>query len=165
VKLYRLRAGEILAGDRDSPISRLHGRTMRELLQRLGDHARGELGPDVFTSALVDRAVEAGDWFGSSLVVSDVRLERELDWAREEGARVWWISAREGPRPRPHITEGIAALRVKCYQDGDASIANVGTLEQLFEHVDRVLASQGLSFELEPLARAFEGGDSIISWP
>lgn len=132
--LYGVSALDLLDADKEAIIPRL-GRSIRELVQHLGDHVRQELGPDILIRRLVERAVARGEWMQTSLAITDGRMDLEVEWARQQGAAVWWIVRRDAPPVRPHLTES-AAVRVKQFQDGDAVIENDGTPAELFAKVD-----------------------------
>jgi hypothetical protein len=128
------------------------GRSVRELLQRLGDHVRGELGADILLRRLVEGLEARCKWNDggrSRRSWSPIAASSSRSIGRaEHGASVWWISRPNAPLARPHATEGVAAVRLRCYQPGDITISNDGTEEQLAEQVDAALAAIGVDLEL-----------------
>lgn len=136
--LYGITPLEILTEDKEAIIPRL-GRSLREIVQHLGDHAKSELGPDILIRRLVERCVARGEWMQTDLVVTDGRTDLEIEWARRSGASVWWIRRDNAPPVRPHYTESIAALHIKHAQPGDILINNGGTEDDLFDQVDAAL--------------------------
>jgi len=136
--LYGVCPTEFLFSDKDAPIVRL-GRSVRELLQHLGDQIRAEAGPDILIRRLVERCVARGEWMQTDLVITDGRTDIEIEWARQRGAIVWWIRRPAAPDVRPHHTESIAALHIKHFREGDFTIVNEGSEAQLFQSVDSVL--------------------------
>lgn len=138
--LYGVMPCEYLFGDKDAPITRL-GRSVRELLQHLGDQIREEAGPDILIRRLVERSVARGEWMQTDLVITDARADIEIEWARQQGAIVWWVRRPGAPDVRPHHTESIAALHLKQFRDGDFTIVNEGTPEALYQQVDSAIAA------------------------
>jgi hypothetical protein len=138
--LYGISALDVLDADKEAIIPRL-GRSLRELVQHLGDHVRQELGPDILIRRLVERTVARGEWAQTDLVITDGRLDIEIEWARHQGAAIWWISRENAVPVRPHATESIGAVRVKQFYEGDIVLKNDGAPEQLFEQVDRAIAA------------------------
>lgn len=133
--LHGIAPSEYLRHDQEATIPRL-GRSVREIVQTLGDHLRAELGPDILIRRLVERAVERGQWRQTDMVIPDVRTDLEVEWARREGAIVWWVRRPNAPEARPHHTERIAAIHLKQVQPGDRTLVFDGTQEQLLEAVD-----------------------------
>lgn len=140
--LYGVAPAEVLDDDKEKTITRL-GKSVRELVQDLGDHVRAELGQDILIRRLVDRAIERGDWKNSPLVITDGRRPLEITWAREARATVVWVTRSDAPAVRPHHTEAIAMLRKTHYREGDCELVNDGTPEQLYEQVDAILETLG----------------------
>jgi dephospho-CoA kinase len=136
MSVYGVAPAELL--ERKEEIIPRLGRSPREILQACGDHARELLGRDIFIRRLVERAVERGVWNGD-LVITDARTEAELDFAREQGAAVWWVERPAAAEVRPHPTEAIAKLRIAHQSPRDRHLVNAGTLEELYEQVDAAL--------------------------
>lgn len=136
--LYGVSPVEWLA-DKDAIIPRL-GRSPRELLQHLGDHARRECGPDILIRRLVERTVARGEWKQANLVITDGRMDYEVEWARPQGASIWWLRRDNAPPVRPHQTESIGALHVKQYREGDFVLYNHGA-DALIGQVEDVLST------------------------
>jgi hypothetical protein len=136
--LYGIDALELLAEDKDAIIPRL-GRSLREIVQHLGDHARAELGPDILIRRLVERCVARGEWMQTDFVITDGRTDLELEWARQQGASVWWIRRQNAPPVRPHPTESIGAMHIKHGKPADVVINNDGGEDELLDQVDAQL--------------------------
>jgi hypothetical protein len=136
--LYGIEPMTLLAENKEAPITRLD-RSLREIVQELGDHARATCGRDILIRRLRERATARGDWRQSDIVITDGRTEAEIDWARSEGASIWWVSRPSAPAVRDHATERTEALRIKLFLPYDFSITNTGTVEDLYLQVDRAL--------------------------
>lgn len=140
--VYGVTVAECLDEDKERLLTRL-GKSVRELVQDLGDHARGELGQDILIRRLADRAMERGDWKNAPLVITDGRRPLEVEWARVARATVVWVTRTNAPPVRPHHTEAITMLREKHYREGDCELVNDGTAEQVYEQVDAILETLG----------------------
>jgi len=113
----------------------------RRLMQSLGDWGR-ELDQNFWIRIAEQRIAGVRDYnksletFGliSGVVISDLRLETELEWVRRLGGQVWHIY-RDGASPViGHVTE-----RRHLPTFGDKILHNNGTLEQLFSSVEELL--------------------------
>lgn len=108
----------------------------RELLQRLGSALRG-VDPDVFVRCLHRelRQLKSRDPDACAFVVDDVRFENELDYLRDNGFLMVYISRNVPAEHMPtgtHESEtGALALARKC----DAHVVNDGCLSALRELV------------------------------
>lgn len=136
--LYGIDTFELM-GDKEATIERRQ-RSVRDLVQDLGDHVRTVCGPRILIDRLVERTRAAGDWqTGHPLVITDGRTEAEVDWVRAQGGRIWWVRSDNAQLVRPHGTERVEGLRLKVHQPDDATITNNGTIEALYVQVDRAL--------------------------
>jgi hypothetical protein len=140
--LYGLDALQLLTADKEAVVPS-RGRSIRQLVQHLGDHVRAECGEEILIKRLIERCMARGEWMQCDLVITDGRTDREIEWARSQGAAVWWVRRPGAPAVLPHSTEAIAWLHSKHHQPGDATFVNDGTLEQLYEAVDAALATMG----------------------
>jgi hypothetical protein len=136
--LYGVEPMTLVAEDKEAILPRLE-RSLRELVQDLGDHARATCGQDILIRRLRERATARGDWRQSDIVITDGRTEAEIDWARSEGASIWWVNRPNAPLVRDHGTERVEALRIKLYQPHDFSITHTGTIEDLYLQADRAI--------------------------
>lgn len=141
--LYGVDPVEYLVDDKDAPLPRLN-RSVRELLQHLGDHVRAEGGPEILINRLVQRCKQRGEWGQCDIVITDGRTDLEIEWARANGAAVWWVYRKLTTAVRPHHTESIAALHIKHALPGDFRLDNDGTTEQLYERIDAALEAMGI---------------------
>lgn len=98
-------------------------RSPRYLMQTLGtEWGRHLVGEDLWIAHLERRT----KYYGSRIVVTDVRYEDEAQWIRAQGGRVWHITRRDIAAVRAHSSE--EGLRI----DGqDLVIDNNSTLEEL----------------------------------
>lgn len=137
--LYGVSPLEYLDEDKERVIERL-GLSVRELLQRLGDHVREVAGDDILIRRLVERVHARGEWGQQHLVITDLRLAKEIDWVRRMGGRIWWVKRTRAAAVRTHATEAIERLMLLHYAKEDAVILNDRDLESLHGYVDQTLS-------------------------
>lgn len=132
----------------------------RQLLQGLGDWARGNLGQDILrrhAEMLIRHASRNG--VARDFVITDVRTADEILWVWGKGGYVWRVQKPAAPvAVDEHHTESIEhaltqagerwrlmhpELAHRHTMGADWILSNGGTLEQLHEQVDQALAALG----------------------
>jgi hypothetical protein len=118
---------------KERPIPGL-GRSYRELAQTLGtEWGRQVLGESFWTDVLAGHCAARK---GTRFVVTDVRFPNELQLIRASGGAVWQV-VRHHLRPvRSHESE--TAIEE---EDPDAVLFNTGTIEQLQDRIEALLAN------------------------
>lgn len=106
---------------------------VRRLLQRLGtDAVRSVLGDGLWIHAL-DRQVVGVD----RVVITDVRFPNEVEYVRlARGGQLWWVFRDGVSAINGHASEHAVGRTVF-----DLGIYNNGTLEQLYEQIDKRLGA------------------------
>lgn len=99
------------------------GKTVRELLQGVGQGLRNAIDPDLWVKALFANTVEC-----SNFIIADVRYPNELEAIKERGGILIRID-RKGAGAGNHDSE----TALDDYQDWDFHIGNNGSLKELFE--------------------------------
>ena len=99
------------------------GKTVRELLQEVGQGLRDAIDPDVWVKALF---ANTDGW--SNYIIADVRYPNELMAIKERGGVLIRI-ARNGAGAGNHSSE----TALDDYNDWDFHIGNNGSMEELFE--------------------------------
>jgi hypothetical protein len=120
-------------GLKEQPMPGL-GHSYRELAQTLGtEWGRGCFGELFWVQVLHEhRARMVGN---QRVVITDVRFPNELAYVRSQGGRVWEVVRQHLQPVRPHVSE--QALEAEA---PDAVLFNTGTLDQLHERIDALLA-------------------------
>ena len=99
------------------------GKTVRELLQEVGQGLRDAIDPDVWVKALF---ANTEDW--ANIIIADVRYPNELEAIKERGGVLIRID-RNGAGAGNHSSE----TALDDYNDWDFHIGNNGSMEELFE--------------------------------
>lgn len=111
------------------------GKSPRELMQTLGtEWGRNLVHPDLWM-ILAKEAILAHLALGRCVVITDVRFENEAAFVRELGGTVWHVDRPGAGTVHAHTSEsGVNLL------NSDMHIPNKGTLDQLFQSVDWMMA-------------------------
>jgi len=107
--------------------------SFRELLQRYGTEAHREIfGMDFW----LEYTLPLGGYYpGRAIVVSDVRFENEANRIKELGGFVWFID-------RPSVFPGADLHASETFDfDEDLVVVNDGTIEELYEEVEKALVA------------------------
>ena len=99
------------------------GKTVRELLQEVGQGLRDAIDPDLWVKALF---ANTEDW--ANIIIADVRYPNELEAIKERGGILLRID-RKGAGAGDHSSE----TALDDYNDWDFHIGNNGSMEDLFE--------------------------------
>ena len=99
------------------------GKTVRELLQEVGQGLRDAIDPNLWIKALF---ANTEGW--SNYIIADVRYPNELEAIKERGGILLRID-RNGAGAGNHSSE----TALDDYQDWDFHIGNNGSMEELFE--------------------------------
>jgi dephospho-CoA kinase len=99
------------------------GKTVRELLQEVGQGLRDAIDPDVWVKALF---ANTEDW--ANIIIADVRYPNELEAIKERDGVLIRID-RNGAGAGNHSSE----TALDDYNDWDFHIGNNGSMEDLFE--------------------------------
>ena len=99
------------------------GKTVRELLQEVGQGLRDAIDPDVWVKALF---ANTEDW--ANIIIADVRYPNELEAIKERDGILLRID-RKGAGAGNHSSE----TALDDYNDWDFHIGNNGSMEELFE--------------------------------
>lgn len=99
------------------------GKTVRELLQEVGQGLRDAIDPDIWVKALF---ANTEDW--ANIIIADVRYPNELEAIKERGGILIRID-RKGAGAGNHSSE----TALDNYNDWDFHIGNNGSMEDLFE--------------------------------
>lgn len=99
------------------------GKTVRELLQEVGQGLRDAIDPNLWIKALF---ANTEDW--SNYIIADVRYSNELEAIKERDGVLIRID-RNGAGAGNHSSE----TALDDYNDWDVHIENNGSLESLFE--------------------------------
>ena len=99
------------------------GKTVRELLQEVGQGLRDAIDPDLWVKALF---ANTEDW--ANIIIADVRYPNELEAIKERGGILIRID-RNGAGAGNHSSE----TALDDYNDWDFHIGNNGSMEDLFE--------------------------------
>jgi hypothetical protein len=107
----------------------------RRLLQAFGtDVARKLFGEDVWVDAMVKRVREL-QADGRSVVITGLRFPNEIDAVYERLAgTTYWVDRGDATHGGGHASE--TSVRPEMF---DRVIPNQGTLDELYEHVDRLI--------------------------
>lgn len=141
-----LSPAEMDSAVKDLPNARLHGMSLRKMLEAQGDMMRATFGEDILIR-LADQEITA-HFHGkqgahlTDFVITDLRTEAEAAWVRKNNGHVWHVRNIKSANLSAHYTAQPIAIH-----PGEAVLINEGTLEQLYEQVDFMLEIQGL---LEP---------------
>lgn len=112
------------------------GLTVRQLLQTLGtEWGRECLHPNVWTTIWLRRALETLA-AGHKVVCDDVRRENEAAAIRSLEGHLWRITRPGIERTTSHASEGA----LDNYSGFDVHLANSGTLQDLYAHIDALNA-------------------------
>ena len=101
------------------------GKTVRELLQEVGQGLRDAVDPNLWIKALF---ANTEDW--SNYIIADVRYPNELEAIKERDGVLIRID-RNGAGAGNHSSE----TALDDYNDWDVHIENNGSLESLFENM------------------------------
>lgn len=116
------------------------GKSPRELMQTLGtDWGRFLVAPDLWTRLarrVIDEARTSAEFgYAPALVISDVRFANEAALIRELGGWVVHVRRPDAPRVADHVSEALLP-----FVAGDLVLDNAGTLDELRQLADHVLA-------------------------
>ncbi len=106
---------------------------IRRILQVLGTECgRDILGPLIWTNVIRDRIYDSND---EDFVVTDCRFPNEVSLVRDgyQGS-LWWVSREEVVPLNSHPSENLVSIA-----DANRVISNNGTLEELYDSVDKIL--------------------------
>jgi hypothetical protein len=124
------------------------GRSPRELMQMLGtEWGRKLVNPDIWISlaeAKVKRLRKAPDYLHiSGIVISDVRLENEAAWIRNQGGEIWHIWRIVGRSMLTEATKSHSSERGIAVADGDHIINNNSSaIEVLHEIIHKIITNE-----------------------
>ncbi len=135
--MFHLTTAQLEGSEKEEPLRWL-GKSPRELMQLLGtEWGRDLIHPQIWlllAELNLQRRAEI-DQHMKGVVIRDVRFDNEADWVRSKGGVIFHIS-RRGMRPaNGHTSES----GVRHYT-GDYVIENNGTLDELYDQVDRAAA-------------------------
>lgn len=135
--MFHLSTAQLEGAEKEQPLSWL-GKSPRELMQLLGtEWGRNFVHPQLWL-LLAEQNLQLladHDQSMNGVVIRDVRFENEADWIRSKGGVIFHIS-RCGVRPaNEHPSEHGVQRR-----SGDYAIENNGTLEDLYDQVDRAVS-------------------------
>ena len=99
------------------------GKTVRELLQKVGQGLRDAIDPDLWVKALF---ANTEDW--TNIIIADVRYPNELEAIKERDGILLRID-RKGAGAGNHSSE----TALDDYREWDFHIGNNGSMEDLFE--------------------------------
>ena len=99
------------------------GKTVRELLQEVGQGLRDAIDPDLWVKALF---ANTEDW--TNIIIADVRYPNELEAIKKRGGVLLRID-RNGAGAGNHSSE----TALDDYKEWDFHIGNNGSMEELFE--------------------------------
>lgn len=135
--MFHLTAAQLDGAEKEQPLAWL-GRSPRELMQLLGTEWGREMVHPQLWLLLAEQNLQLlaeHDQAMKGVVISDVRFENEADWVRRRGGVILHLS-RRGVRPANyHASEG--GIR---HFPGDYVIENDGTLDELYDQVDRSIS-------------------------
>jgi len=115
--------------DREAVIPQF-GKSSRELLQFVGtDLCRVHVGQNVW----VDRVAQDVAETEGDIVFSDVRFDNEAEFIRNNG--IIMTVERDVPKVNEHISES-GIVKMDC----DIKVVNDGTLLNLYEKIDQIIA-------------------------
>jgi len=136
-ELFGLTDDQLWGERRNTPV--VGEKSPRELVQALGDWAR-EKDSDVLLCRC-RQTVEDARREGRRVVVTDLRMPRELALARNMGGRVWRIDRRLSGAPlscATHPTE--TSMSQLAESEFDHLVRNDGSMVELYALIDRLLA-------------------------
>lgn len=135
--MFHLTAAQLDGAEKEQPLAWL-GKSPRELMQLLGTEWGRELVHPQLWILLAEQNLQLlaeHDQDMKGVVISDVRHENEANWLRSKGGVIVHISRRGVRPPNDHASE--CGIR---HYSGDYVIENDGTLEELYDQVDRVIS-------------------------
>lgn len=135
--MFNLTANQLEGTEKEQPLPWL-GKSPRELMQLLGTEWGRDLVHPQLWLLLAEQNLQLlaeHDQAMQGVVIRDVRFDNEADWVRSKGGVILHIS-RRGIRPaNDHVSE----YGVRHYR-GDYVIENDGTLEELYDQLDRAIS-------------------------
>ncbi len=135
--MFNLTANQLEGTEKEQPLPWL-GKSPRELMQLLGTEWGRDLVHPQLWLLLAEQNLQLlaeHDQAMQGVVIRDVRFDNEADWLRSKGGVIFHIS-RSGIHPaNDHVSE----YGVRHYR-GDYVIENDGTLEELYDQLDRAIS-------------------------
>ena len=124
------------------------GKSLREILQELGDWAQRAFGEDVFVQTLSRSLDKSIGWCEEGavrpavgFVVPDVRLEHEAAWIRDNGGMIVHMTGPRRSDADASGTEHKTEQGVRFVPGRDVLLSNDGTLRELELKLKGVLAA------------------------
>ena len=127
--------------DKDEPRVEFNGLSLRAALQRYGDWIRGHFGADILIRLLGVRMIAAQIHGNDFFLVTDVRTKAEIDWIRERGGAIWWVSRPSAPGVEAHGTEFTDAQQASWRHPDDVEIVNDGSFSDLLANAEAAFNS------------------------
>lgn len=93
VNVFRMHPDSVFSG-KDRPCAKINGHRPREFMQRFGRAMRREFGADVFVEIAKDAIISKLN-LGYNVVVTDVRLLREVNMLKDIGADIWKVDRQQ----------------------------------------------------------------------
>lgn len=110
------------------------GYSPRQLFQLLGsDCVKPVFGADIWARHMHLNLLALPE---DDLVIPDVRFEQEAAYIRNMGGTILHLTRPDAPAVNPHASEDGIVLRLL-----DVTLVNDGSLQDLYQEVDRVLRS------------------------
>ena len=128
---HEARIDRMIEGDlKELKMSRLNGRSPREVMQWLGAGARGSLGEDFYVNILMKKRIEK--FKGRNVVIDDLRYGNESTAIRAMGGYIIRIE-------RPHVGPVNGHESENLVGDYDILIENKGSLDRLYADISEAM--------------------------
>lgn len=119
--------------DRKEDVIPALGVSPRRMMQTLGtEWGRELINPDLWLILAKQRLLN----YGAGMIIADVRFENEATWVRKQGGRVIHVIRTAAAPVATHASEN--GLEYKA-EEGDVILLNEGSLQELQQHVHRII--------------------------
>jgi hypothetical protein len=135
--MFNLTEEQLNGALKEVPLANI-GKSPRELMQLLGtEWGRHLVHNDLWLLLArqhLDAALELNNQWLQGFVISDVRIENEATWIRNQGGTVLHLLRPDAAPVNPHITEAGVAIH-----DNDFVIQNDADLQHLYAQLDHLM--------------------------
>jgi hypothetical protein len=135
--MFNLTEEQLNGALKEVPLANI-GKSPRELMQLLGtEWGRHLVHSDLWLLLArqhLDDALEFNNEWLQGFVISDVRIENEATWIRNQGGTVLHLLRPDAAPVNPHITEAGVAIH-----DNDFVIQNDADLQHLYAQLDHLM--------------------------
>jgi len=115
----------------------------RKFMQLLGNEIGRSKDPDFWIKKLEERL--KGKYKDKNIVISDLRYSNEAVWGKNSGGQLWYLWRPEAKRLIEADPDHASEQDLKKWKDWDYTIINDGTVEDLYEKVDKIMRKASLA--------------------